>query len=152
MKTITLTQPWATLVAIGAKRIETRSWQIRYRGPLVIHAAKGATTDDIRLAFVEPFKSVLNAAGYKLFTQLPRGALVATCQLVSVIPVYKITERGFYQWSGPDGRNYRFELTERERTFGNYSFGRYAWLLDDVQELPLPIPARGAQGLWECEL
>ena len=26
MKALTLTQPWATLVAIGAKRIETRSW------------------------------------------------------------------------------------------------------------------------------
>lgn len=41
MKAITLTQPWATLVAIGAKRIETRSWATRYRGPLAIHAAKG---------------------------------------------------------------------------------------------------------------
>ena len=26
MRVLTLTQPWATLVAIGAKRIETRSW------------------------------------------------------------------------------------------------------------------------------
>jgi activating signal cointegrator 1 len=41
MKAITLTQPWATLVAIGAKRIETRSWPTNYRGPLAIHAAKG---------------------------------------------------------------------------------------------------------------
>ena len=41
MKVITLTQPWATLVAIGAKRIETRSWPTRYRGPLAIHAAIG---------------------------------------------------------------------------------------------------------------
>ena len=41
MKALTLTQPWATLVAIGAKRIETRSWRTSYRGPLAIHAAKG---------------------------------------------------------------------------------------------------------------
>ena len=41
MKVLTLTQPWATLVAIGAKRIETRSWSTKYRGPLAIHAAKG---------------------------------------------------------------------------------------------------------------
>ena len=40
MKAITLTQPWATLVAIGAKRIETRSWRTFYRGPLAIHAGK----------------------------------------------------------------------------------------------------------------
>jgi hypothetical protein len=34
MKVLTFTQPWATLVAIGAKRIETRSWYTNYRGPL----------------------------------------------------------------------------------------------------------------------
>lgn len=32
MKALTLTQPWATLVAIQAKRIETRSWGTDYRG------------------------------------------------------------------------------------------------------------------------
>lgn len=152
MKALTLTQPWASLVAFGAKKIETRSWSTNYRGPLAIHAAKGATTDVIRLTFVEPFKSALNASGYRLFSQLPRGALIATCQLVSVIPVYKITERGFYQWTGSDGRDYRFDLTEQERAFGDYTFGRYAWLLADVDELPTPVPARGALGLWECEL
>lgn len=41
MKAISLTQPWATLVHLGAKRVETRSWYTSYRGQLVIHAAKG---------------------------------------------------------------------------------------------------------------
>ncbi|MFL5577327.1 MAG: ASCH domain-containing protein [Gemmatimonadaceae bacterium] len=41
MKALTLTQPWATLVAIGAKTIETRSWPTHYRGEVAIHAAKG---------------------------------------------------------------------------------------------------------------
>ena len=40
IKFITLTQPWATLVALGVKRIETRSWRTPYRGLLGIHAAK----------------------------------------------------------------------------------------------------------------
>ena len=40
MKALTLYQPWATLVAIGAKKIETRSWSTPYRGPLAIHAGK----------------------------------------------------------------------------------------------------------------
>jgi len=39
VKTLTLSQRWATLVALGAKRIETRSWRTSYRGPLAIHAA-----------------------------------------------------------------------------------------------------------------
>jgi hypothetical protein len=41
MKTLTLTQPWATLVSLGAKTFETRSWKTDYSGPLAIHAAKG---------------------------------------------------------------------------------------------------------------
>lgn len=41
MKALTLHQPWASLVALGVKTIETRSWATRYRGPLAIHA--GAT-------------------------------------------------------------------------------------------------------------
>lgn len=40
-KILTLSQPYASLVALGAKRIETRSWRTSYRGPLAIHAAKG---------------------------------------------------------------------------------------------------------------
>jgi len=41
MKALTLTQPWASLMALQSKTIETRSWYTAYRGELVIHAAKG---------------------------------------------------------------------------------------------------------------
>jgi len=37
---LTLTQPWATLGAIGAKKIETRGWRHSLSGTLAIHAAK----------------------------------------------------------------------------------------------------------------
>lgn len=37
---LTLTQPWATLVALGEKHYETRSWDTGYRGLVAIHAAK----------------------------------------------------------------------------------------------------------------
>lgn len=40
MKALSLWQPWATLIAIGAKQYETRGWSTPYRGPLIIHAAK----------------------------------------------------------------------------------------------------------------
>jgi hypothetical protein len=38
MRCLTLTQPWATLVAVGAKQVETRNWSTRYRGRLAIHS------------------------------------------------------------------------------------------------------------------
>ena len=39
-------------------------------------------------------------------------------------------------------------LTPLERAFGDYSPGRFAWRLWDVQRLPRPVAARGYQRLW----
>lgn len=40
MKALVVRQPWAGLIASGLKTLEVRSWQTRYRGELVIVAAK----------------------------------------------------------------------------------------------------------------
>lgn len=151
MKALTLTQPWASLVAIGAKRIETRSWGTAYRGTLAIHAAKGWTPEAVDLFFKEPFRSVLLAAGYKLFSLLPRGAMVAKCELVSVkeIGPRKENEVDGWEWRGPDGTQNVFDIDQQEFCFGDYTPGRRAWLLHHVQRLVEPVPARGALGLWE---
>src|SRR6266567_3747703 len=61
---LTLTQPFATLVAGGAKHLETRSWSTSYRGPLAIHAAKGFPADAEALCEVSPFREALLALGY----------------------------------------------------------------------------------------
>lgn len=149
MKAITLTQPWATLVAIGAKRIETRSWGTKYRGPLAIHAAKGRTIEAISLFFQEPFKSVLREAGYSTYSALPFGCIVATCELVSVREIHHARMGIGWGWIGPDRTLYEFEIDQQERCFGDYAEGRKAWLLHNVQHLAEPIPARGALSLWE---
>jgi hypothetical protein len=150
MKTLTLTQPWATLVAIGAKCIETRGWSTPYRGALAIHAAKGladmSEAELERLCLSEPFKSALikgaavEGSGERLVV-LPRGKVVAICNLVACVPTWKLTE----------GWLYEDLFTEQERAFGNYEPGRYAWILSDVHALLEPIPARGALGLWEWQ-
>lgn len=44
MKALSVRQPWAALLRSGAKKIETRSWSTRYRGPLVICASAGRPT------------------------------------------------------------------------------------------------------------
>lgn len=134
MKALTLTQPWATLVTIGAKRIETRSWRTEYRGPLGIYAAKGMPDWAMDTCQEEPFRSVLLAAGIAGVCDLPRGAVIATCRLVDCVPT-KI-----------------FSPSDQERPFGDYGPGRYAWMLDDVRRLERPIPGRGALGLWEFVL
>lgn len=40
MKALSVRQPWAELIASGAKTFEVRTWQTQYRGPLLICASK----------------------------------------------------------------------------------------------------------------
>ena len=77
MKALTLTQPWATLVAIDAKAIETRSWWTSYRGPLAIHATKAyPLSARITAECHIPTRDTIRGK------VLPLGAIVATCRLV----------------------------------------------------------------------
>ena len=43
---ISIRQPWAWLIVNGWKNIENRMWRTSYRGPVLIHAAKGMTQDE----------------------------------------------------------------------------------------------------------
>ncbi len=40
IKVLSILQPWASLCVLGHKKIETRSWNTKYRGELYIHASK----------------------------------------------------------------------------------------------------------------
>ena len=147
MKALTLTQPWATLVAIGAKQWETRSWETPYRGPLAIHAAKGWTSADRRLVREDQFFGLaLALAGIIDPEQLPRGAVVAMVDLVSVRFTGQLSPGN--SWPQP----WIAELGDDERHVGNYSPRRYGWKLSNVRRLREPIPARGALGLWDLAL
>lgn len=143
MKALTLRQPWATLVAVGAKTIETRSWGTRYRGPVVIHAAKTFSRPEVALTLEAPFSTVLrDHINYP--RDLPLGAVIAVVDLVDVV---RMDASEPSECPGLQGR----ELGEHEAAFGFYSPERFAWVLDIARPLREPVPARGALGLWEVE-
>ncbi len=149
MKALSIMQPWATLIAQGAKRIETRGWATSYRGPLAIHASKGLPGWVVDIVGGEP--QFANALGNQALGDLPRGCIIATCQLVSVKFITATAEG--WDWIGPTGGRFSYPITDQERAFGNYTEpGYYAWLLADVRPLDAPVPAKGALGLWEAPL
>lgn len=157
MKALTLTQPWATLIAVGAKRIETRSWETLYRGPLAIHAGAGLGPVGGRrglhsLAHSPPFFGALQKAMMRVRQSrdgetwpefdaglLPLGAIVAVAQLTEVA---LITDDGVLTQAG------RLYPETPEHDFGDYTPGRFAWLLADVRRLDQPVPCKGALSLW----
>ena len=72
MKAISFWQPWATAIAAGVKKIETRGWQTAYTGPLAIHAAKRRGPAE------REFASVERALG-RLPKRIPRTDFIQRC-------------------------------------------------------------------------
>lgn len=130
MKALSLLQPWASLVAAGAKRYETRSWGTDYRGPLAIHASKSAFEGREYFLSSEVAQAALDGL---CWLDLPRGAIVATARLTDCF-----RSRGL---PPPD-------RCQHEGAFGNFERGRFLWKLEDVRPIQ-PAPARGSLGLWE---
>lgn len=129
---LTLTQPWATLMDIGAKLNETRSWPTKYRGWIGIHAAKGYPKECRLLRFQDPFAQQIDQAGYA-GRDLPTGCLIGVCRVVDCVRTETIREH----------------LTDLERAFGDYSDGRWAWLTANFHRLREPIPMKGALSIWK---
>lgn len=130
VKAITLHQPWASLIAIGAKEYETRSWTHGYRGQLAIHAGKtlGVTPEGWIQDWVQPL-------GIQDVTTLPMGAVLCVCELTAIYRTAELLPH----------------LSMQEKVFGNFQPGRFAWRMKVVGVFDPPIPARGKQGLWDWQ-
>ena len=46
MLALSIRQPWASLILKAGKDIENRDWPTKFRGRILIHAAKGCTRDE----------------------------------------------------------------------------------------------------------
>lgn len=156
MKALTVRQPYAQLLAIGAKQYETRPMSTKHRGPIAIHAGKNEKGAKALLAQMALAKTSMRCDVFRLgtfpheasevmfpWTQFdlshktprlnlfPFGAIIAYADIVGCYPVEDIKN-----------------LTDRERLFGDWTPGRYAWEIAHVVMLSQPIPCKGQLGLW----
>jgi activating signal cointegrator 1 len=146
MKAITIKQPWATLIALGEKEFETRSWQTKYRGQLAIHAGK---TVDKEACDWSEITTALLKHGIKSHEDLPTGVVIATANLVEC---HKITADYYGMYDEEKAGTDKGLLIEGDEWwFGDYTEGRYAWELTNVQVLPKSVPAKGKLSLWEWD-
>lgn len=171
---LTLHQPWASLIAVGVKTIETRSWSTPYRGPLAIHAGKA--TPPVRgpgsevggwNVWRDPHNGSFSMRFYDapaVYTvcRLPLGAVVAVADLVDVVPIID----GSIGWTDDSDTppaavvvswdSHAMLVDTRETVpfpditeqlpFGDFAHGRFAWMLENVRAIE-PVPAKGHQGL-----
>lgn len=118
MKALTVRQPWAWAIFHG-KDIENRDWQTTYRGPLLIHAAKGMTKNEYILA--DAYIAAYGKITTPHFDALPRGVILGVVDVVDCVPIH----------SSP------------------WFMGRYGFVLANQQLFDNPIPIKGALGLWD---
>lgn len=156
MKAISLWQPWASLMVLGAKRIETRSWYTDHRGPLLIHAAKRKNIGELSdVLEQEEFRSALKLPILDLdgdlrkqlredIENLPYGALLGTVNMVDCVPTEKINRETLNMPCGTFG-------DWSEWDFGNYMDGRYGWICEKPVKFEHPIAYKGEQGLFDVD-
>jgi activating signal cointegrator 1 len=175
MKAISLWQPWASLIACGAKPYETRHWAppLEFTGTTIaIHAAKKIDKSAAEMATELMYGQFDNHGGLaerleaswggdeaaddlmEKFgeTIMPAGCVVCTVRLEAAFQVGEPDENA----SVPAARIVR-RLAMRPMLeyvnvpydkFGDYSPGRWAWLLRDVKPLKPPSPVVGHQGFF----
>ena len=139
MKAISIRQPWASLIVLGLKDIENRTWATRQRGTILVHASKGMTRteheDAIEFAIEAirkaPPKSALFGDAKTItlgelgfaFDALPRGGIIGSVEIVDCVAY---SESPWY-------------------------VGDYGFVLRNPKPLPF-TPLKGALGFFEALL
>jgi hypothetical protein len=131
VKALTISQPFASLIADGEKWVENRTWETRYRGSLAIHAGKGTQYLS---------KSELQ--------EYPHGCVIAVCDLVACVNLEVMRSLqhpcSVLPVSGRTGKTFA-ELFNHK-----HAEGPWCWVLENVRKIE-PVPISGKQGLWTFE-
>jgi hypothetical protein len=130
MRALTLSEPWASFVALGLKRVETRNWKNAYRGPMMIHAGRDKSWTKPEYVHELCERAGLPPAQFEGY-EWPYGKVLATVDLLDCRPTESFDV-----------------LAAQEHALGDYSPGRFGFVLGNLWKLPEPLAARGALGLW----
>ena len=119
MMALSIRQPWASLILKAGKDIENRCWPTKFRGRMLIHAAKGMTRDEyesgIDALIMVGVQRVLPA-----LTALERGGIVGSVEIVDCV----------------------------QRSDSPWFVGRYGFVLRDPRPLPF-TPWKGKLGFFD---
>lgn len=130
MRVLTVKEPFASLISVGIKTTETRSWRTNYRGELYIHAGIKKPKYDYKS---DDFIKLADKYNYDKL-----GYIICKCKLVDCV---EMTEEYIEDMK----KNHYIDYI-----CGEYQVGRFGWILEDV-ELIEPIKAKGRLGIWHFD-
>lgn len=125
MKAWSLWQPWASLWLSSCKVHETRSWELKHRGPLLVHATK-----HIEFDLGDDLNNILDSEfGGHWGMDLPRGALIGAVEIIDCLPTENV-----------------HGAAEDDVICGDWTSGRFAIRRSYLfTKFANPIPFRGRQ-------
>lgn len=159
MRALTLTQPWAGLVASGLKLVENRPRSMIRREdfgkPFALHASR-ETDDSVydRIADIAPelveneAKSTMAHLPPHPWLRLSRitSAVIAIATIDGVVESTRAPMQGL-----PPAlrvRHWADRLSPFPEDQRRWFFGPIGYVLRDVRVLTSPVPCRGWQGFW----
>lgn len=135
MKAITLHQPYASALASGLTRYDTRSWKIQYRGAIAIHAGK-KPVDGEEFTTLTQRINTLCPRRFMSAASLPFGSVIAVAEIRDCIEITDDLIAG---------------IDPVERILGDWQSGRHAWLITNMRRFEQPLEHRGLPGLWDWD-
>lgn len=131
---LSLLQPWGEAIFHTWKKIETRSWKTKYRGPLLIHASAKKSKEGR-----EKWKAVGgNIKPARDFEDLYFGKILGIVNLVDCKPIEPVYDR------------LKAANNLEEIMWGDYSDGRYAWTLENPIRFKPGVAYSGALSIWDA--
>ncbi|MBN8749487.1 MAG: ASCH domain-containing protein [Variovorax sp.] len=123
MKALSIRQPWAWLILNAGKDIENRQWWTSFRGPVLLHAAKGCT----RAEYEDAADFAVTCCGLSPGTMPPladihRGGVVGIAEISDCV----------------------------RRSDSPWFMGAYGFVLTNVRPVPF-TPIKGALGFFEVD-
>lgn len=144
---ISLHQPYASLIACGAKHYETRGWApppglIGQR--IAIHAAKHRPTLEELVPFRGDPHSFFRRGGWQ--DRMHFGAVVCTAVLLDALQVTRFMPTDMEGLERVPVLSNGTALYDAR--YGDYAQGRWIWMLGSVKQILPPAPERGRQRFW----
>lgn len=124
MLALTLREPWAVLLPLGLKQVETRRClfdDLRH-GYFAVHASRTLGRRERDVMEAEPFKSALERFGITVNTMthatVPRGTILGVTSCLDAKPT-----------EAPATKQWLADLPAHEAAFGDYTPNRWAYRL-----------------------
>jgi len=140
MKTLTVKQPWASLIVEGIKDIENRTWKTKFRGRVLVHAGKNCAFD-----YLMPDGRMISDTTDKLgwhYDNIPHGSIIGSVEIVDCVINHESI------WAEKTGKNYYDQTGEFNEVKPIYN-----WVLANPIKFEHPIEnVKGKLSLWEYYL